>query len=288
MPLRYDATLKDIVTSRPRDFEAALDLPSEPVQVLNVDLSTLSAATDVALGYSVPLERIVDLNFQASFAENLTRRVLLYNAMLHLRYNVPIHSQVVLLRPAADAPGLTGQIAYAGVEGRGKLDFTFEVIRLWLQPAERFLTGGLGALPLATLCQMPPGIPLEDALRPVIRAIDDRLRAEASPDDAAKLLTAAYVLIGMRLPPQKADPLFEGTSHMQESATYQGILDKGRIEQARKDILRFGKKRLGPPGAGTEQFLATMQDLDRLDRILERLVDSPETVSHWQDLLDTP
>jgi hypothetical protein len=198
MALPFDATLKDIVASRTLDFEAVLGLPLGPATVLNVDLSTLSAATDVALGYGDPVERIVDINFQASFAENLPRRVLLYNAVLHYRFNVPVHSLIVLLRPAADAVNLTGQIAYAALEPRGKVDFTFEVVRLWQRPVDSLLQGGLGTLPLAPLGQMPADVPLDEALKQVIQAVDQRLRAEATPEEAAKLLMATYVLTGLR------------------------------------------------------------------------------------------
>ena len=52
MPLPFDATMKDIVQHYTHDYEEALHLGGpQPVTVLNVDLSTISAATDVVLGY---------------------------------------------------------------------------------------------------------------------------------------------------------------------------------------------------------------------------------------------
>jgi hypothetical protein len=160
MPMPFDATLKDIVATHTPNYEAALGLPSGPAAVLNVDLSTLSAATDVALGYGDPVERIFDINFQASFAKNLPRRVLLYNAVFHYRFNVPVHSIVVLLRPAADAPNLTGQIANAALEQRGKVDFTFEVVRLWQVPVATFAAWRSGyaaaGAPWADACGRAP------------------------------------------------------------------------------------------------------------------------------------
>jgi hypothetical protein len=51
MSFPIDATLKDIIEEFPTDFAAAFGLPpNQPTVVLNVDLSTISAATDVALG----------------------------------------------------------------------------------------------------------------------------------------------------------------------------------------------------------------------------------------------
>jgi hypothetical protein len=60
MPLRFDATLKEILSPRPEDFAPVFDLPRIPAQPLNVDLSTISAATDVAFGFGAPLQEIVD------------------------------------------------------------------------------------------------------------------------------------------------------------------------------------------------------------------------------------
>jgi len=62
----FDATLKELVAGYPDDYEGKFGLPAAaPVRVLNVDLSTVTAATDVALGFGEPLRDIVDLNFQS-------------------------------------------------------------------------------------------------------------------------------------------------------------------------------------------------------------------------------
>jgi hypothetical protein len=200
MPLPFDATLKDLVQNHPHDWEVKLGLRGpEPVTVLNVDLSTISAATDVALGFGDPLQWLVDLNFQASRAADLADRILLYNALLRYRYHVPVHSLVLLLRSAADDPNQTGKVRYQVRPRRGKMDFGFEVVRLWRWPVKRILTGGVGTLPLAPLCQMPGGVSLEEGLPGVIHYVAERLSRETTPDQTAKLLTATYVLTGLRV-----------------------------------------------------------------------------------------
>lgn len=96
-------TLKDLVQSHMADFERVLGLDGPaPMSVLNVDLSTISAASDIVIGYGEPLARIVDLNLQSSRDIDLADRLLLYNALLWYRFRVPVHSVVVLLRPSAD------------------------------------------------------------------------------------------------------------------------------------------------------------------------------------------
>src|SRR5262249_42052555 len=160
--LPFDATLKDLVQHFLPDYEAQMGLSDlGPLTPLNVDLSTITAATDVALGHGDPPDHIVDINFQSGPDEQLPARVLLYHALLRFRYGVPVHSIIVLLRLAADQRQLTGKLRYIGRPRKGKMDFSYEVIRLWKQPVRRFLTGGLGTLPLAALCRLPAAASLE-------------------------------------------------------------------------------------------------------------------------------
>jgi hypothetical protein len=288
MSLPFDATLKDLAHDYPQDFEAAFRQEGpQPVRVLNVDLSTISAATDVALGNGDPLQRVVDLNFQSGPDPDLSERLLLYNALLHYRFKVPVHSVLVLLRPAADGPGLTGKLRYEGRKRRGKLVFTFEVVRLWRQPVQSILKGGLGTLPLAPLCRLPGNTTAEQALPGIIRRIDERLTQEATSADAARLWTAAFVLSGLRHDPSVALPLFRGVHGMKESTTYQWIVNEGRmegrIEVLREMVLRLGQRRLGPPDDATKAVIQSATDVERLKRMTEQLLD----LSTWQELLDT-
>lgn len=285
MPLPFDATLKDLVQRHTADFERAFRLPTEPpATVLNVDLSVVSAATDVVLGYGDPPERVVDLNFQAGRNPELPDRELMYNGILRYRYHVPVHSVVVLLRPAADGPELTGEVAYAGVPRRGRVGFRYEVIRLWQRPVRRLLRGGVGALPLAILGQLPPGVELTAGLADVIRQIDRRLARAARPEDANQLMTATLVLTGLRVPNEEARQLFQGVRTMRESSTYMGIITEGRIEEAQKILFRLGRPRLGQPDEGTQASINGLNDLERLERMLDRI----HQAASWQDLLATP
>jgi predicted transposase YdaD len=82
---------------------------------------------------------------------------------------------------------------------------------------------------------------------------------------------------------------------MRDSETYQAILDEGRVEgenkgraegqteEARKLLLRLGRKHLGEPGATVEAAVRAITDVERLEVLVERLTD----VAGWQDLLQT-
>ncbi len=71
-----------------------------------------------------------------------------YNVSLHRRHGLPVASVVVLLRPEADGPLLTGGVDLAW-SGTPCLSFAYRVVRTWEQPVEAVLAGGLGTLPLA-------------------------------------------------------------------------------------------------------------------------------------------
>jgi len=161
MPLPFDATLKDLVQSHPRDWLTTLALPAqEPVKSLNIDLSVLSAQADCALGIGTPLAWVLHLEFQSSWDDSLVRRMLMYNAILHCRLNVAVHSVVVLLRPAADGAAITGCLEYFGQGTNSSLRYQYEVLRVWERPVELYLRGSLGVLPLAPLGAMPKGADL--------------------------------------------------------------------------------------------------------------------------------
>lgn len=298
MPLQFDATLKELVQAHPADWLTMLDQPpSGPIEILTPDLSTLTAFTDIVL---LTGDTLLHLDFQSGPDPTLPRRVLLYNVLLHEGYGLPVHSVVILLRPRADRGDLTGTVSYAARPERGRLDFAFEVIRLWQVPVERLLTSGLGTLPLAVLGQMPAGRTPDEALPGVIARLVQRIETEAPPEQAPILLTASYVLIGLRESRDRAMELFQGVRKMRDSTTYQAILDegraegeikgraqgeiKGRAEEARRLLLRLGSKRWGDLEASIEAAVQAITDVERLELLTERITE----VASWQELLRTP
>src|SRR5437773_1522362 len=119
MPLRFDATIKDMAQVSPRGMLITFDtVPTLPVLPLNVDLSTVTTAADVVFGLGNPLQEIIHLDFQASASATKHADILVYNALLHRQYLVPVPSIVVLLRPQAAHANLNGTVAYAPRPGR--------------------------------------------------------------------------------------------------------------------------------------------------------------------------
>src|SRR5205823_5397976 len=98
----------------------------------------------------------------------------------------------------ADARGLGGKLSYAS--GGRRVSFEYDVIRLWQEPVQAFLDGGPALLPLAPLCKLPMGIPLVQSLRNVVHEIDRRLALLPDHARAVRLMTAAFILSGLRVP----------------------------------------------------------------------------------------
>lgn len=287
MSHRFDATLKNMVAEHPEDFAAVFGLPTkEPATSLNIDLSTISAATDVVLAYGNPVREIVDLIFQSGPDAALPGRLHSYNAILQARHGVPVRSDLVLLRPKADGPNLTGKMTY-GKPGH-RLEFEYGVFRLWREPVESFLHAGLAALPLAILCQLPAGQPLPKSLRDVVDAIHRRLHQEASPAEAARLMTAAFILTGLRVRKDELCSIYQGVRQMDELTAYDEVLEegefRGEIKRSHRLLLRLGRKQIGPTNEVTEAELTSIKDLDRL----ERMTDVVCTAKSWEELLATP
>jgi hypothetical protein len=74
---------------------------------------------------------------------------------------------------------------------------------------------------------------------------------------------------------------------MRESTTYQHILNEGRTEVVNawhRSLLRQGRIRLGEPDVASAAALNAISDLERLERLSERLL----LVTTWEELLAAP
>jgi predicted transposase YdaD len=199
---------------------------------------------------------------------------------------------IVLLRPDANSPSLTGTFELSMPDGWQTNRYNYRVVRLWQEDPESYLTAGVNLVPLAPLTNVS-----EADLRRIVGRMADRINAEPRPK-AAKLWTATYLLMGLRYSDVLTVSLLEGVQVMKESTTYQKILregrkegrkkgqKEGRVSEARRMLLRQGAKRFGAPDAATIAALEAIQDIDRLEALGERILD-PE-IRDWAELIQTP
>lgn len=277
----YDATSKDLIEADPAGWVTFLGGPVPPpaVRLVDADVSTVTTDADKVIRVDGPTPWLLHLDIQAHWDSAMDRRLLRYNALLHYRHAVPVASAVVILRSAANMTALTGVLPVRPPIGPA-WEFRYEVVRVWQRPATDFLGGPLGLLPLAPLAAMP---------RPDVSAVIEQMRTRLGdePDRqlAAKLWAATYVLMGLRYDRPVIDNLLSGVMQMEESVTYQAILQRGAqqgaIAESRATILRQGRKKFGPPAAEVEAAVNAIADLPRLEALSDRLLD----VATWDDLL---
>jgi predicted transposase YdaD len=211
----------------------------------------------------------------------------LYNTLAEARHDSLVQTVLLLLRREADSPYLTGEYrrGFSGEEPYRV--FRYRVVRLWQEPVERLLTGGLGLVALAPLSDEAPA-----EIDRVIGRMDDRFRAEAETAEANDLWVAGSLLMGLRYPRELIRQILERVRAMKESVTYQMILEEGEakgraegaIEEARHAVLDLGQERFGEPPEEVRAAVMAMSDLGRLRTLTRRLV----VVSDWAELLATP
>jgi len=279
----YDAATKHLVEADPRTWLGYVGLPTPaPVTPVDADISTVLAAADKVLRVAESRPWLAHIELQASYDRALPSRTLHYNVLLYRRHGLPVESIVVLLRPSADGPEMTGSMHVARADGVPYLEFTYRVVRAWQQSVELVLAGGLATLPLAPLADIS-----ETDLPGVIRGMSERIAREATPDLERTLWAATYLLAGLRYPPEVAQMIESYSRALRESSTYQKILDEGRAEgraeEARRILVRLGTRRLKRPDARTRAALNRIDDAERLERMAERVLDA----TTWADVLST-
>jgi predicted transposase YdaD len=288
----FDVTTKHLFERRPADWLAYAGLGDGPASVINTDLATVSASADHVLRVEEPEPWLAHFEFQSGRDPALPRRVQLYNVLLNHRLDLSVQSVVLLLRPQADGPELTGLLRQELPGGRIYHEFHHRIIRLWEQPVGVILAGGIGTLPLAPLSDVPAA-----ELPSVIHRLDERFRREVPPADAAVFWAATYILMGLRYDDAFIQGLLMGVGNMTESTTYQAILRAGRaeglaegraegrfmgqVEEGRRVLITLGGKRFGPPSPQVAEAIAAEGDLERINGMVDRLLEA----SNWEELL---
>lgn len=182
MPKPYDATTKDLLETDPGAWLALVGRPAAaPVRLIEADLATVTAEADKVMLVEEADPWLAHVELQSSRDPGLVRRLLRYNVLMTGRHGHPAWSAVVLLRPEADDPALSGQFRERLPDGRTYLEFSYGVVRLWREPVAPILEGRLGTLPLAPLSAVT-----RRSLPGVVRRMEERL-TDAEPEVRAKL-----------------------------------------------------------------------------------------------------
>jgi hypothetical protein len=296
----YDATTKFLLEFKPSDWLDCAGLhTTASVRVVSADLSTVTTDADSVFLIEEPKPWMAHFELQSSYKKLLSLSVNRYNVLIEYDFDLPVVSVLVLLRPEADGPGLTGVLQRGLPNGFVYDVFHYRIIRVWQEPVETFLDGGLATLPLAPLANVKV-----EELPAVIQRMTERIAHKVPADEAKTLWTATYVLLGLKYSEELIERLFSGVVAMEESVTYQKILKQGetlgiakgmaegkakgmaegKAEEAHRILLRIGRRKFGIPGAGVQVAIEAISDIERLETLAERVPD----YSHWEELLASP
>jgi predicted transposase YdaD len=276
----FDATLKDLIEADPTSW-ARRFLPGgvRSATLVDADISSLTAAADKVIRAETDDGPVI-LNIEAEgrHAADAPGRLLLYGVVLRHRHELPVHSVVLLLRREAHASGLTGvlEVQRPG-EAVPYLTFRYQVVRLWQEPMQPLLEGGLGTLPLAVLTDEAAA-----DLRGTVRAVDERARGQTSPAGVGTMRTAMTLLLGMRYDEEViVSVMSELTSLMEESSGYKWIARREQLRGVQRFFLQQATNKLGPPDEATRARVEAITDMQRLDELGNRVL----TANSWDELL---
>lgn len=154
-------------------------------------------------------------------------------------------------------------------------------------PTEALLSGGRGVLPLA-----PITASTEEDVPPIIEAMKQRVDPAATSGEDCEFWMATVLLTGLRFPWNLIEDWFRGITAMRQSSAYEHFVSEGRAQgveegsvlEARKLILRIGRRHFGTPSQAIQDAIASITDLERL----EFLAEHANSASNWTDLLATP
>jgi hypothetical protein len=278
---RLDVSAKELVWEGPAAWLERFAIgPPGDVEVIDSDITTLTASADKVLKVGGPEPYLVDLEPHSYHDTGLARTLWYRQVALDYRHNLPVLTVLVLLCREANSPSLTGTYERQLQDGWQTNRYNYRVVRLWQEDPDPYLAGGVNLVPLAPLTNVA-----EESLPDLVRRMGERINAEPRPR-AEKLWIATLFLMELRYEEAFAMQLVDGVYNMRESKIYQAILKEGRVGEAQRMLLRQGGIRFGPPDETTRSAVEAIGDLDRLERMSDRVLDM--SIDDWNGLLGTP
>ena len=190
---RFDVSTKELVWDDPAAWLDGFGIgPRGPVEVIDSDITTLSAAADKVIRVGGAEPYLVNIELQSSHETSLARTLWYRQVALDYRHDLPVLTVLVLLRKEANSPSLTGTYERRMPDGRFTNRYDYHVVRLW--------TGGRRSIPerrsrLGSPCPLTD-VP-EAALPQVVRRMADRINA--SPAQGHQVLDRDVPADGLTL-----------------------------------------------------------------------------------------
>ncbi|MEL6605128.1 MAG: Rpn family recombination-promoting nuclease/putative transposase [Cyanobacteria bacterium J06614_10] len=237
----YDPVCKFLVENFSADF--ASWLLGESVELATLNPSELSLepirADSVLLlesAQSAQQPTILHIEFQTQPNPDILFRMLDYWVRIYrLHSSKSIRQVVIYLRRTGS------NLVYQTRFQKGGTSHPFEVVRLWEQPFEAFLSSP-GLLPFAALSRVsdPAG---------ALRQVATQIRETLAPEEQQRIAASTAVLAGLILEDQSLIRRIIGMDLLEQSSVYQGIKQEGRLEGRLEGecalVLRLLSRKLG-------------------------------------------
>ncbi len=288
---QYDEIVKHLMDRFADEFAIlAFDTPDVQVlETLDTEQQTIKVhrndMTFKVLWHNETVLLHIEVQTQDSRDKPMPLRVLAYTSELLLRHELPVYSMVLYLSPNA---GQTDPGGYSYGNDVLGLQHKYHVIRLADLDGAAFLdAASVGLLPFTPLMRPPTDMNTEVWLRKCVE------KTEAAPVDTQ---TRGMLLLALSMLGSIAHDLtflqkLISEEIMQESPFYEHIIQRGIEQGSRemsvKNILsvlteRFPQSDVQP----VEQALESIQDIDRLTKLLLTAIDTP-SVETFLQVLDT-
>ena len=114
------------------DWVEHLGHGKQPTVVIDADLATVVGASDKIILVGRGKNRwLLLIEMLASYKDYIPERTHWHSTLLAHRHSLPVRSVIVLLRPEADGPAMTGSFE-RGFPGEMPYDiFRYRIVRIW-------------------------------------------------------------------------------------------------------------------------------------------------------------
>ena len=269
--MAYDNICKYLAEEYPTAFAGWLLSESvTDIQVLKTELSVEPIRAD-SLTLLQTSNQILHLEFQTlpTSEPPLPFRMLDYWVRLKRQYRCDIEQVVIFLKSSTSDAVFTNQFEDSNTRHR------YRVIRLWEEDPAPLLTNP-ALLPLATLART-------DSPNALLEQVAAQVDMIEEPRQRGNLAACVTVLAGLRFDDNLVNQLFR-EEIMQESVTYQRILQKGlqqgqeqgRQEEARAMIIRQLIRRFGAVAPEIREQIEKLS-ITQLEDLCEALLDFSST-----------
>ncbi len=228
----WDHFFKQLVEACPTEYATWVEKDAAFVRERNSELKIKHRYTDALLEVELNGQRaLLHLEFQKAKDSDMQDRMLEYNVMASVQYELPVYSYVIYLHGEKRGSVATSPHIRHFVNGKETLRFHFGVIKLWEISAEEILAQGLhGLLPILTL--------MKGGKEPhIVQEMINRLAQTRNGD----LLAFSHVVGGLAFTqPQEREWFYRGffvhQEIVRESWVYQMIGEEFRAEALKQGL----------------------------------------------------